>query len=112
MKWISENYKKMIVNLLTSILVVLVAFWVANSDTKKTNIVKDIEALKIEKATYPYVDAKYKEMLEINKEQDARFETFRKENREDHKEIMEGQKEIMEIIRTLPMAEKIKTNIR
>ena len=65
-------------NLLSSVIVVLLAFWLTGWSDSKNSVSKDIETLKIEKADYDYVNSA-DDKLQINftdkcKEMDLRIE--------------------------------------
>jgi len=86
---------QVMINIGSSVVVVLLAFWLTGWSTTRIAEEERITRLEKEKATYIYVDENCKEMegklekhAQYDKVQDEKIETMRKEWREDQKEIL------------------------
>jgi hypothetical protein len=90
MEWLKDRPGlQILLNGLITVLVMIFMFFFIAGKNNDTVVLDDIQALKKEKASIPYVNTKIKEHAEYDKTQDERIETMRKEWREDHREILE-----------------------
>lgn len=77
-----------VLNLLSSVLIILLAFWLTGWAESRADIANSIKSLEEKKAPYTYVIDEMKKHEKIDKAQDEKIETMRKEWREDQKEIL------------------------
>jgi DNA invertase Pin-like site-specific DNA recombinase len=90
MDWLKDRPGlQWMLNTLSSVLIVLMAFWLTGWSNSKADVSESIRLLEEKKATYIYVDEQIESKSEYDKKQDEKIETMRKEWREDHKEILE-----------------------
>lgn len=89
MDWLKDRPGiQLILNTLSSVLIVLITFWLFGWGDAQSKERERIDRLEKEKAEYIYVDKKIKECSSYDLIQDERIETMRKEWREDQKEIL------------------------
>jgi ABC-type nickel/cobalt efflux system permease component RcnA len=77
-----------VLNLLSSVLIILLAFWLTGWAESRADIANSIKSLEEKKAPYTFVIDEMEKHKETDKAQDVKMETMRIEWREDHKEIL------------------------